>query len=117
MGEPSKEEEVKKSFLSNKAYDTLKIIAAILPILGAFYFGLAEIWNLPYGGAVQATFALLASTLSAILIKLSYDYSKYQKALAAQVIAVMPNDGLPDITSDTTSISDNEEDIEEEAKG
>lgn len=72
-----------KSFLSNKAYDTLKVIAAILPILGAFYFGLAEIWGLPYGGAVQATFALLASTLSAILIKLSYDYKKLSTAQVA----------------------------------
>lgn len=108
MGEPSKEEEVKKSFLSNKAYDTLKIIAAILPILGAFYFGLAEIWNLPYGGAVQATFALLASTLSAILIKLSYDYSKTQKLLAVQQIKASEGEVIEELS---------EEYIEEEAKG
>lgn len=116
MGEPSKEEEVKKSFLSNKAYDTLKIIAAILPILGAFYFGLAEIWNLPYGGAVQATFALLASTLSAILIKLSYDYSKTQKLLAAQQVETSGETEVEELSEEDGAEAP-EENIEEEAKG
>lgn len=104
-------EEPKKSFLSNKVYDTLKVVAAILPILGAFYFGLSEIWNLPYGGAVQATFALLASTLSAILIKLSYDYSKYQKALVQQVV-----EPIADIEASAEE-DGVEENIEEEVKG
>lgn len=74
-----------KKFMNNKVYDTLKIVAAILPLIGAFYYGLSEIWGLPYGGPVQATFALLASTLAAILAKLSYDYKKYNdlKALLA----------------------------------
>ena len=70
-----------KSFMSNKVYDTLKVIAAILPIIGAFYYGLSEIWGLPYGGPIQATIALIASTLSGILLKLSYDYNKLNKVL------------------------------------
>ena len=78
----------KKSFLSNKAYVVLKAVAAILPLIGAFYYGLSEIWGLPYGGPIQATFALIASTLSAILIKLSHDYSKYQQAISQNVLDV-----------------------------
>lgn len=75
-------EEKHKSFLPNKVYDTLKIVAAILPILGTFYYGLSEIWALPYGGPVQATFALAATTLSLILAKLSHDYTKFNQAIA-----------------------------------
>ena len=70
-----------KSFMSNKVYDTLKVIADILPIIGAFYYGLSEIWGLPHGGPIQATIALIASTLSGILLKLSYDYNKLNKVL------------------------------------
>lgn len=84
-----------KSFLSNKAYDTLKTIAAILPLLGAFYYGLSEIWGLPYGGPVQATFALLSTTLSAILIKLSHDYGKWHKLIETQP-NILDNIPLPE---------------------
>ena len=95
-------ETVKKSFMSNKVYDTLKVIAAILPIVGAFYYGLSEIWGLPYGGPIQATFALIASTLSGILLKLSHDYNKLNKALVEnQAIETVPveeptEDEIPD---------------------
>jgi hypothetical protein len=84
-----------KSFLSNKAYDTLKTIAAILPLLGAFYYGLSEIWGIPYGGPVQATFALLSTTLSAILIKLSHDYGKWHKLIETQP-SILDNIPLPE---------------------
>ena len=80
------ENKPKKSLLSNKTYDILKTIAAILPLVGAFYYGLSEIWGIPYGAPIQATFALIASTLSGILIKLSHDYSKMQQALLAEQI-------------------------------
>lgn len=85
-----------KKFMNNKVYDTLKIIAAILPLIGAFYYGLSEIWGLPYGGPVQATFALLASTLAAILAKLSYDYKKYNDLVAS--LANTSNVAVDEIT-------------------
>lgn len=81
---------IKKSPLSNKVYDTLKIIAAILPILGTAIFGLSEIWKFPYGAEIQATLSILASTLSAILIKLSHDYTKMQQALVEHQAIKLP---------------------------
>ena len=106
--------ETKKSFLSNKAYDTLRIIAAILPFIGTLYYGLSEIWHIPYGGEVQATISLIAATLSGILIKLSHDYSKYQKAIqSAEVITEEPVEDTKEeseTVEDDYDIQVNEED-------
>lgn len=108
------ESTVKKSPLSNKVYDTLKIIAAILPILGTAIFGLSEIWKFPYGAEIQATLSILASTLSAILIKLSHDYTKMQKALVEHQAIVLPSVETEENTDTVEeSIIDNAENIEE----
>lgn len=99
---------VKKSPLSNKVYDTLKVIAAILPILGTAIFGLSEIWKFPYGAEIQATLSIIASTLSAILIKLSHDYTKMQKALVEHQAITLP----PVETEEPNIESSNEDDYD-----
>lgn len=59
--------------MTNETYDTLKFIAMIvLPALGALYFGLSEIWNLPYGTEIVGTISVLTTFLSSIL-KISSD--------------------------------------------
>lgn len=43
---------------SNALYDQLKLTAQlILPAIGALYFALSQIWNLPYGAEVTGTVA------------------------------------------------------------
>lgn len=54
--------------MSNKVYDALKWIAQIaLPALGALYFGLSRIWNLPYGEEIVGTITVLDTFLGALL--------------------------------------------------
>jgi hypothetical protein len=58
----------KTPIFSNKAYDTLKWVALVcLPGVGVLYFGLAEIWNLPYAVQVMGTTAALDTFLGTVL--------------------------------------------------
>lgn len=63
--------------LSNKTYDLLKWIAQIaLPALGALYFGLAQIWGLPYGEEIVGTITVVDAFLGALLGISSAQYNK-----------------------------------------
>lgn len=54
--------------LSNKTYDVLKWIAQIvLPAAGALYFGLCQIWGLPFGEEVVGTITVVDTFLGALL--------------------------------------------------
>lgn len=54
--------------MSNKTYDTLKWIAQILlPAIAALYFGLAKIWNFPYGTEIVGTISVVDAFLGALL--------------------------------------------------
>jgi hypothetical protein len=78
--------------LSDGAYDVLNNIVKLgLPALGTAYFGLAQIWGLPYGEQVVGTLAILA-TLGGVLLFISkrqYDVSdsKYDGTLAITDVA------------------------------
>ena len=59
--------------MSNRTYDILKYIALIvLPALGTAYFGLAQIWGLPYGEEIVGTITVIDTLLGALL-KISTD--------------------------------------------
>lgn len=63
--------------MSNKVYDILKYIAQIvLPAIGTLYFGLASIWNLPYGEEVVGTITAIDTFLGALLMISSASYKK-----------------------------------------
>lgn len=54
--------------MSNKVYDILKWIAAlVLPALATLVIALAGIWGLPYGEAIGATITAVDAFLGAIL--------------------------------------------------
>lgn len=62
---------------SNKTYDILKWIAQILlPALGALYFGLAQVWGLPYGEQIVGTITVIDAFLGAILGISTINYNK-----------------------------------------
>lgn len=54
--------------MSNKTYDVLKWIAAlVLPALATLVIALAGIWGLPYGKAIGATITAVDAFLGTIL--------------------------------------------------
>lgn len=66
----------KSSALSNDTYDLLKNIVLVwLPGFGALYFGLSELWNLPYALQVVGTTTLLSTFLGLGLKKSSNTYN------------------------------------------
>lgn len=65
------------SILSNKQYNVLKWVALILlPAMGALYFGLAGIWNFPYGEQIVGTITVIDTFLGAILGISTVQYNK-----------------------------------------
>ena len=66
--------------MSNKVYDVLKWIALVLlPALGALYFGLANIWGLPYAEEIVGTVSVIDTFLGAILMIITNEYNKIAK--------------------------------------
>lgn len=62
-----------KWFMSNKAYDIIRIIGNIvLPALATLYGTLSGIWGLPYGEQIVASLSAVALFLNALL-KISAD--------------------------------------------
>ena len=67
--------------MSNKVYDTLKIIVAIiLPLASTLYLGLANIWGFKFGNQVDETIQLVIAAINALLgiaiVKSSSNYHK-----------------------------------------
>lgn len=62
------EEPIKNPFLSNAVYDRLKWIALVgLPALGALYFALAPLWDLPKPNEVVGTIIAIDTFLGLVL--------------------------------------------------
>ena len=66
--------------LPDKAYNILKWIAQIvLPALGTLYFGLSQIWGLPYGEEIVGTITVCDAFLGALLGVSTAQYKKAQQ--------------------------------------
>ena len=63
--------------LTNKTYDILRFFAdVLLPALGALYFGLAQIWNLPLAEQIVGTISVIVAFLDALLAVSKAQYKK-----------------------------------------
>lgn len=63
--------------MSNKTYDICKWIAQILlPALATLYFGLSQIWGLPYAEEVVGTVSVIDAFLGVILGISTANYNK-----------------------------------------
>ena len=72
--------------MSSKVYDVLKFITVIvLPATGALYFGLSEIWGLPYGEQIVGTITVIDTFLGSVLMIDSAKYNKNVKAAQANL--------------------------------
>ena len=61
--------------MSNKTYDTLKIIALLVLPIGTFVSTFLSIWGIPHGDQVMATFSALDVLCGAVVsvAKMLYD--------------------------------------------
>lgn len=62
--------------MSNKTYDTLKLIALILTPVLAFLASVANIWNIPYSEQIVATLTGIDTLVGAIVVALKTAYDK-----------------------------------------
>lgn len=63
--------------LKNRTYDLLRFFAdVLLPALGALYFGLAQIWNLPLAEQIVGTISVIVAFLDALLAVSKAQYKK-----------------------------------------
>ena len=62
--------------MSNKTYDTLKLIALILTPVLAFLASVANIWNIPYSEQIVATLTGIDALVGAIVVALKTAYDK-----------------------------------------
>lgn len=71
----------KKPFLSNTTYDRLKWVALVgLPALGALYFALAPLWNLPKADEVVGTVVAVDTFLGLVLGVVTKNYNNSDAA-------------------------------------
>ena len=60
--------------MSNKAYDTLKLVALILAPVLAFAASLVNIWGIPHGEQIVATLTAIDTLIGAIVVAASKMY-------------------------------------------
>lgn len=71
----------------DKVYNNLKWIALILlPAFGSLYFGLAEIWSLPYGAEVVGTTSLITVFIGALIGISTKNYNAQEKQYDGQMV-------------------------------
>lgn len=62
--------------MSNKTYDTLKLIALIAVPVATFISAVLKIWNVPYTTEITATLAAVDTLLGALVAALKAQYKK-----------------------------------------
>jgi len=71
-----------KNFLSNKAYDILKLIGfTIVPLIGEAYIRLANVWNLPLADQINETALVIVFIFSVLLGASSIVYNRNENTI------------------------------------
>lgn len=84
----------KQPFMSNRLYDALKFIAQILlPALGALYFGVAHIWDLPKADEIVGTITVVDTFLGVLLGLSTKQYNDSDAKYAGVIEVTNQNDG------------------------
>lgn len=66
--------------MSNKIYDVLKWVALVaLDAIGLFYKTISNIWGLPFGDEILATFTAMSLLIGALIGVSSAQYNKNHK--------------------------------------
>jgi len=81
--------------LPTKLYDHIKqLIQIVLPAVGAFYAGLALLWNLPHPQEVVGSIALLCTFLNVVLGVSSRKYFKSDEVFDGVAVLAPGEDGV-----------------------
>lgn len=73
--------------ISSKTYDVLKWISRlVLPAIGSLYFGLSEIWSLPYATEVVGTITVVVAFSNSLL---GISQQKFNKENVTDVIPLV----------------------------
>lgn len=62
--------------ISNKTYDTIKLISLIAAPLIVFLSAIVSIWDVPYCAQITATLAALDTLIGAVTVALQKSYNK-----------------------------------------
>lgn len=79
--------------LDNKLYDILNKVQRWLPALGILYLALCQIWNLPYGQAINNTIVAVAAFLATTL---EISTGIYHKDVSSELIGQFVSDAFED---------------------
>lgn len=75
-----------KPLLTSETYDKLKkLVQLVLPALGALYFGLSQLWDLPAAEEIVGTFAVFAAFFGSLLGISSAQYNNQNQRPAGFV--------------------------------
>ena len=62
--------------MSNRVYDTIKLISLIGTPAITLIAAIISIWNIPYGAQITATLAAIDTFLGALVVILQMNYNK-----------------------------------------
>lgn len=62
--------------MTNKTYDTMKIVALILAPVLAFLASVVNIWGIPYGEQIVATLTAIDTLIGAIVVAANKAYKQ-----------------------------------------
>lgn len=62
--------------MSNRTYDTIKLISLVAVPLVAFISALMTIWDVPHGEQITATLTAIDTLLGAIVVIVAKEYNK-----------------------------------------
>lgn len=83
-----------RPMLSNQSYDAIKwLVQTAMPLAGALYFGIAQIWGAPGGEEVVGTLAILATFLGSILGVSNKRYKNSGAGFDGEVHITVDSDG------------------------
>ena len=80
-------------FKNSKVYDILKWLGSVgLPAIGALYFELADVWNLPYVPQVVGTIAIITTFIDTVIGISSIRYKNRIDAIDESKISLLNSD-------------------------
>ena len=79
----------------NKLYDILNKVQRWLPALGILYLALCQIWNLPYGHAINNTIVAVAAFLATTL---EISTGIYHKDVTSELLGTFVSDAFDEET-------------------
>lgn len=87
--------------MSNKTYDTIKVIALVATPLVAFLAALCSIWNVPHAEQITTSLTALDTLLGALVVILAREYNKevpseFEKEMDAMGVGEDDEDGGDD---------------------